>query len=31
MSAALARIGILAALDPAVWGAGQLLTGWWSE
>lgn len=25
------RIGILAALYPAVWGAGQLLTGWWSD
>ncbi|MFD7734855.1 MFS transporter [Kitasatospora phosalacinea] len=27
----LGRIGILAALYPAVWGAGQLLTGWWSD
>jgi MFS family permease len=26
-----ARIGALAALYPAVWGAGQLLTGWWSD
>jgi MFS family permease len=26
-----AQIGILAALYPAVWGAGQLLTGWWSD
>jgi MFS family permease len=26
-----ARIGLLAALYPAVWGAGQLLTGWWSD
>jgi MFS family permease len=26
-----ARIGVLAALYPAVWGAGQLLTGWWSD
>ena len=25
------RIGMLAALYPAVWGAGQLLTGWWSD
>jgi MFS family permease len=25
------RIGVLAALYPAVWGAGQLLTGWWSD
>ncbi|MFF0294775.1 MFS transporter [Kitasatospora sp. NPDC004614] len=25
------RIGILAALYPAVWGAGQMLTGWWSD
>ena len=27
----IARIGILAALYPAVWGAGQMLTGWWSD
>ncbi|ELS58058.1 MFS transporter [Streptomyces viridochromogenes] len=26
-----ARIGVLAALYPAVWGAGQLVTGWWSD
>ncbi|MFI1164621.1 MFS transporter [Streptomyces sp. NPDC020801] len=26
-----ARIGILGALYPAVWGFGQLLTGWWSD
>jgi MFS family permease len=26
-----ARIGLLAALYPAVWGAGQLITGWWSD
>ncbi|OKJ94960.1 MFS transporter [Streptomyces sp. CB03234] len=26
-----AQIGILAALYPAVWGAGQMLTGWWSD
>ncbi|MCY0950660.1 MFS transporter [Streptomyces sp. H27-S2] len=25
------QIGILAALYPAVWGAGQMLTGWWSD
>ncbi|MCL2581964.1 MAG: MFS transporter [Streptosporangiales bacterium] len=25
------RIGVLAALYPAVWGLGQLLTGWWSD
>jgi MFS family permease len=25
------QIGVLAALYPAVWGAGQLLTGWWSD
>ncbi|MFE1576391.1 MFS transporter [Streptomyces fradiae] len=25
------RIGLLAALYPAVWGAGQILTGWWSD
>ena len=25
------RIGVLAALYPAVWGFGQLLTGWWSD
>lgn len=31
MSAALPQIGILALLYPAVWGAGRLLTGWWSE
>jgi MFS family permease len=27
----LAQIGVLAALYPAVWGAGQLLTGWYSD
>ncbi len=27
----LGRIGALAALYPAVWGAGQLVTGWWSD
>jgi MFS family permease len=27
----IARIGLLAALYPAVWGLGQLLTGWWSD
>ncbi|TJZ57442.1 MFS transporter [Streptomyces piniterrae] len=27
----LAQIGLLAALYPAVWGGGQLLTGWWSD
>ncbi|MDX3538144.1 MFS transporter [Streptomyces sp. MB09-01] len=27
----IAQIGILAAIYPAVWGAGQLLTGWWSD
>ncbi|MCJ1676068.1 MFS transporter [Streptomyces sp. APSN-46.1] len=27
----IARIGILAALYPAVWGVGQMLTGWWSD
>ncbi|MFJ2596511.1 MFS transporter [Streptomyces erythrochromogenes] len=27
----IAQIGILAALYPAVWGAGQILTGWWSD
>jgi MFS family permease len=27
----IARVGILAALYPAVWGAGQILTGWWSD
>jgi MFS family permease len=27
----IARIGVLAALYPAVWGFGQLLTGWWSD
>ncbi|MFI7296173.1 MFS transporter [Streptomyces sp. NPDC050121] len=26
-----AAIGVLAALYPAVWGFGQLLTGWWSD
>jgi MFS family permease len=26
-----AQIGLLAALYPAVWGAGQMLTGWWSD
>ncbi|MDB1086412.1 MFS transporter [Streptomyces sp. ACA25] len=26
-----AQIGVLAALYPAVWGAGQMLTGWWSD
>jgi MFS family permease len=26
-----AEIGALAALYPAVWGAGQMLTGWWSD
>ncbi|WP_156724797.1 MFS transporter [Streptomyces apocyni] len=26
-----AQIGALAALYPAIWGAGQLLTGWWSD
>lgn len=26
-----ARIGALGALYPAVWGFGQLLTGWWSD
>ncbi|MET7697588.1 MFS transporter [Streptomyces sp. NPDC005485] len=25
------QIGVLAALYPAVWGAGQMLTGWWSD
>ncbi|MCP3819423.1 MFS transporter [Streptomyces sp. A3M-1-3] len=25
------QIGALAAIYPAVWGAGQLLTGWWSD
>jgi predicted MFS family arabinose efflux permease len=25
------QIGVLAALYPAVWGAGQLLTGWYSD
>ena len=24
-------IGVLAALYPAIWGLGQLLTGWWSD
>jgi MFS family permease len=27
----IARIGVLAALYPAVWGAGQLITGAWSD
>lgn len=27
----ISQIGILAALYPAVWGAGQMLTGWWSD
>ncbi|WP_354644746.1 MFS transporter [Kitasatospora camelliae] len=27
----IARIGLLAALYPAVWGVGQILTGWWSD
>jgi MFS family permease len=27
----IAEIGVLAALYPAVWGAGQMLTGWWSD
>lgn len=27
----IAQIGLLAALYPAVWGAGQLVTGWWSD
>ena len=26
-----ARIGVLGALYPAVWGLGQLFTGWWSD
>ncbi|WP_433189592.1 MFS transporter [Actinoallomurus sp. CA-150999] len=26
-----AAIGVLAALYPAVWGVGQLVTGWWSD
>jgi MFS family permease len=26
-----AQIGVLAALYPAVWGLGQLFTGWWSD
>ncbi|WP_329311047.1 MFS transporter [Streptomyces sp. NBC_01262] len=25
------RIGVLAAVYPAVWGFGQLITGWWSD
>jgi MFS family permease len=25
------EIGVLAALYPAVWGLGQLVTGWWSD
>ncbi|MFE7807780.1 MFS transporter [Streptomyces sp. NPDC057430] len=27
----IAQIGLLAALYPAVWGAGQMFTGWWSD
>ncbi|WP_327190322.1 MFS transporter [Streptomyces xinghaiensis] len=27
----IAQIGVLAALYPAIWGAGQMLTGWWSD
>ena len=27
----IAQIGVLAALYPAVWGIGQLATGWWSD
>ncbi|MFJ3726445.1 MFS transporter [Streptomyces sp. NPDC090045] len=27
----IAQIGILASLYPAVWGTGQMLTGWWSD
>ncbi|WNZ09878.1 MFS transporter [Streptomyces sp. 11x1] len=27
----IAQIGVLAAVYPAVWGAGQMLTGWWSD
>jgi MFS family permease len=27
----LSQIGVLAALYPAVWGAGQLVTGWYSD
>ncbi|AXK35034.1 MFS transporter [Streptomyces armeniacus] len=30
-SLSIAQIGVLAALYPAVWGAGQMLTGWWSD
>ena len=26
-----AKIGVLAALYPAIWGVGQLVTGWWSD
>ncbi len=26
-----AEIGVLGALYPAVWGVGQLVTGWWSD
>jgi predicted MFS family arabinose efflux permease len=26
-----AAIGVLAALYPAIWGLGQLITGWWSD
>ncbi|POX55365.1 MFS transporter [Streptomyces sp. Ru71] len=25
------QVGLLAALYPAVWGLGQILTGWWSD
>jgi MFS family permease len=27
----ISEIGVLAALYPAVWGLGQLATGWWSD
>ncbi|WP_405764099.1 MFS transporter [Streptomyces sp. NBC_00080] len=27
----IAQVGLLAALYPAVWGLGQILTGWWSD
>ena len=27
----ISQIGVLAALYPAVWGLGQLATGWWSD
>ncbi|HEY7483513.1 MAG TPA: MFS transporter [Streptosporangiaceae bacterium] len=27
----IAQIGVLGALYPAVWGLGQLFTGWWSD